>query len=129
MTSFLSKPLRSGIRINFSGFPPVTQAAVICFNPAAHPAETIPHSAPVRSASRCPIPSASSSYCTKLWAAASIASRTAGRSNDPPIIVKVPIQLMTGSTPIERKIFVSAMKLDAAEPGSNISIMALLPAF
>jgi hypothetical protein len=44
------------------------------------------------------------------------------------MIVKVPMQLITGSTPIDRKIFVSAKKADAAEPGSNVSIMALLPA-
>ena len=64
-TSVLSKPVRSGMRMSFSGLPPVTHAAVTCFSPAAHPADTMPHSAPVSSASRCPTASASSSICTK----------------------------------------------------------------
>ncbi len=105
ITSVFSNPERSGIRISFSGLPPVTQAAVTCFKPAAHPADTIPHSALVNSASRLPIPSASSSYCTKFDDAASIAARTCGRSREPPIIVKVPRQLISGSTPIDSKIF------------------------
>ena len=100
-TSVLSNPARSGMRISFSGLPPVTHAAVTCFIPAAHPAETMPHSAPVISASLFPIPSASSSYCTKSLDAASIAARTSGRSTEPPIIVKVPRQLMIGSTPMD----------------------------
>ena len=34
--------------------------------------------------------------------AASIAARTSGRSTDPPMMVNVPRQLMTGSTPSDR---------------------------
>ena len=89
------------MRMSFSGLPPVTQATVTCFNPAAHPAETIPHSAPVSSAKRRPTASASSSIWTKYLDAASIAARTSGRSTEPPMMVKVPRQLMTGSTPID----------------------------
>ena len=100
-TSVLSKPVRSGMRISLSGLPPVTHAAVTCFSPAAHPADTMPHSAPVSSASRCPTASASSSICTKYFEAASIAARTSGRSTDPPMMVNVPRQLMIGSTPID----------------------------
>ena len=50
--------------MSFSGLPPATQAAVTCLSPAAQPAETIPHSAPVNSASRRPTASANSSSCT-----------------------------------------------------------------
>ena len=57
------------MRISFSGLPPVTQATVTCFIPAAHPAETMPHSAPVISAKRRPTASASSSIWTKCRAA------------------------------------------------------------
>ena len=89
------------MRVSFSGLPPVTHAAVTCFSPAAHPAETMPHSAPVSSASRWPTASANSSICTKYLEAASMAARTSGRSTEPPMIVNVPRQLMIGSTPID----------------------------
>ncbi len=96
------------MRMSFSGLPPVTQAAVTCFSPAAQPAGIRPHSAPVISASLLPTPSASSSYCTKCFDAAFIAVNTSGRSMEPPIIVKVPRQLIMGSTPMERNIFLSS---------------------
>ena len=51
-TSSFAKPVRSGMRTCRSGFPPVTQAAVVCAIPAAQPAETRAHSAPVSSARR-----------------------------------------------------------------------------
>ena len=89
------------MRMSFSGLPPATQAAVTCFSPAAQPAETIPHSAPVSSASRRPTASASSSSCTLYWQAASMAARTSGSSIDAPMMVNVPRQLMTGSTPMD----------------------------
>lgn len=57
------------MRTSFSGLPPVTQAAVTCFIPAAHPAETMPHSAPVISEKRRPTASASSSIWTKCLVA------------------------------------------------------------
>ena len=75
------------MRMSLSGLPPVTQAAVICFTPAAHPEETIPHSDFVSSAKRFPTASASSSSCTKFVLAASNASLTFGLLIDPPIMV------------------------------------------
>ena len=83
-----------------SGLPPATQAAVACDIAAAQPALTMPHSAPVSSASRLPTASITSSRCACCWFAALFAARTSGSSIDPPMIVSVPRQLISGRTPI-----------------------------
>src|SRR5207248_4582910 len=49
-TSYLAKPVKSGMRTCRSGLPPVTQADVTCAIPAAQPEDTSAHSAPVNSA-------------------------------------------------------------------------------
>ena len=46
-------------------------------------------------------PESTRDLLTKYFDAASIAARTSGRSTEPPMMVKVPRQLMTGSTPID----------------------------
>ena len=81
----------------------------MCFTPAAHPDETIPHSVLVSSASLFPTASASSSSWTKLLLAASSACFTFGSLMDPPIIVNEPRQFIIGSTPMERYIFFSSI--------------------
>ncbi len=99
-----------------SGLPPATQAAVACVNAAEHPDVTRPHSAPVSTARRAPIDSASSSRCTYWRAAASIAARTSGSINEPPMIVKVPRALTSGLTPTAR--YTSAAVRVASCPAS-----------
>src|ERR1700754_2257896 len=49
--------------------------------------------------------------------AASIAARTEARSSEPPMMVNVPRQLISGSTPIERKILGSAVR-----PGKSAGV-------
>ena len=82
-----------------SGLPPAMQAAVAWEMAAAQPALTMPHSAPVNSASRLPAAAISSSIWTYCWLASVLAARTSGCSMDPPITVIVPRQLMNGLTP------------------------------
>ena len=84
-----------------SGLPPATHAAVACDIAAAQPALTMPHSAPVSSASRLPTAAISSSSWACCWLAALFAARTSGSSIEPPMIVSVPRQLMSGRTPID----------------------------
>ncbi len=85
-----------------SGLNPAMEAQVRFATPAQHPAEMMPHSAPVISASRLPTPSASSSICTKLREASSIAFFTSGNVCEPVMMVKVPRALITGRTPMDR---------------------------
>ncbi len=59
--SSFGKPVRFGSRTCRSGLPPATQAAAARVSAAEQPFETIPHSAPVRVASRAPTASVSSS--------------------------------------------------------------------
>ena len=71
-----------------SGLPPATHAAVACDIAAAQPELTMPHSAPVSSASRLPTAAMTSSSCACCWLAALLAARTSGSSIDPPMTVK-----------------------------------------
>src|SRR5690242_16178324 len=69
---------------------------------AALPQVTMPHSAPVSSASRLPAASINSSRLTNWRDAASTAARTRGNIRLPPCMVRTLQQLMKGRTPRAR---------------------------
>src|SRR4051812_6968212 len=99
MIARLTMPSVNGSRTILTGSLPATQAAVPSATAAALPQVTMPHSAPVRSASRLPAASISSSRLTNWRDAASIAARTRGNIRLPPCMVRTLQQLIKGRTP------------------------------
>src|SRR6516225_2283274 len=85
-----------------TGSLPAMQAADANATAAALPQVTMPHSAPVSSASRLPAASINSSRLTNCRDAASTARRTTGSIRLPPCMVRTLQQLMKGRTPSAR---------------------------